>query len=212
MPADLPRVLKEGYRRFLRDRHAPERGRYIQLAELGQAPTAMVVGCCDARIDIAAIFDTEPGELFILRNVANLVPPYEPDGKHHGTSAAIEFAVQGLKVPHRIVLGHSHCSGVEAYLQKVRNKVEEKGFLGSWLTLLDNLKIVESDGFTFGDETAFELAGVRSSLARLREFPFVQKWVEQGLLQLHGLHFDLASGTLLELDEATGRFVALSEG
>ena len=212
MTADLPRVLKEGYRRFLRDRHAPERGRYIQLAELGQAPTAMVIGCCDARIDIAAIFDTEPGALFILRNVANLVPPYEPDGKHHGTSAAIEFAVQGLKVPRLIVLGHSHCGGVEAYRQKVRNKVEEKGFLGSWLSMLDNLKIVESDGFTYGDETAFELAGVRSSLKKLRDFPFVQKRVDAGLLALHGLHFDLASGTLLGLDEATGRFVALSEG
>jgi carbonic anhydrase len=211
MPADLPRVLKEGYRRFLRDRHAPDRGRYIQLAELGQAPTAMVVGCCDARIDIAAIFDTEPGALFILRNVANLVPPYEPDGKHHGTSAAIEFAVQGLKVPHLIILGHSHCGGIEAYRQKVRNKVEEKGFLGSWLTMLDNLKIVDSDGFTYGDETAFELAGVRSSLARLRAFPFVQKRVDQGLLQLHGLHFDLASGTLLGLDEGSGKFVALNE-
>ena len=136
----LPKSLKEGYRRFLRDRHAPDRGRYIQLSELGQAPTAMVIACCDARIDVSAIFDVEAGELFILRNVANLVPNYEPDGKHHGTSAAIEFAVQELKVPHLIVLGHSHCGGIEAYRQKVRNKVPERGFLGSWLTLLDGLE------------------------------------------------------------------------
>ena len=207
----LPKTLNEGYRRFLRDRHAPDRGRYIQLAELGQAPTAMVIACCDARIDVSAIFDVEAGELFILRNVANLVPNYEPDGKHHGTSAAIEFAVQELKVPHLIVLGHSNCGGIEAYRQKVRNKVPERGFLGSWLTLLDGLKIVESDGFTHGDETAFELAGVRSSLAKLRNFPFVRKREEAGLLALHGLHFDLGSGSLLALNEADGGFAALGE-
>ena len=207
----LPRSLIEGHRRFLRDKHAPERGRYIQLAELGQAPMAMAIACCDARVDISAIFDTEPGELFILRNVANLVPNYEPDGKHHGTSAAIEFAVQELKVPHLVVLGHSHCGGIEAYRQKVRNRVPERGFLGSWLTLLDGLKIVESDGFTYGDETAFELAGVRSSLAKLRNFPFVRKREEAGLLALHGLHFDLGSGSLLALNEADGGFVALGE-
>jgi carbonic anhydrase len=204
----LPKTLVEGYRRFVRDRHAPERGRYSQLAEFGQAPTAMVIACCDARIDVSAIFDVEAGELFILRNVANLVPNYEPDGKHHGTSAAIEFAVQELKVPHLVVLGHSHCGGIEAYRQKVRNKVPERGFLGSWLTLLDGVKIVECDGFTYGDETAFELAGVRSSLAKLRNFPFVRKREEAGLLALHGLHFDLESGRLIALDEEAGNFVA----
>lgn len=208
----LPRSLAEGYRRFVRDRHAPNRGRYIQLSELGQAPKAMVIACCDARIDVSAIFDVEAGELFILRNVANLVPDYEPDGKHHGTSAAIEFAVEQLKVPHLIVLGHSHCGGIEAFRQKVRNKVPERGFLGSWLTLLDGLKIVDSDGFTYGDETAFELAGVRSSLKKLREFPFVRKREEQGLLALHGLHFDLATGSLLTLDEASGTFTAANGG
>ncbi len=207
----LPKTLVEGYRRFVRDRHAPERGRYIQLAERGQAPTAMVIACCDARIDVSAIFDVEAGELFILRNVANLVPNYEPDGKHHGTSAAIEFAVQELKVPHLIVLGHSHCGGIEAYRQKVRNKVPERGFLGSWLTLLDGLKIVESDGFTHGDETAFELAGIRSSLVKLRNFPFVRKREETGLLALHGLHFDLATGSLLVLDETDGGFTGLGD-
>ena len=207
----LPRSLIEGHWRFRRDRHAPNQGRYRQLAELGQVPSAMVIACCDARIDVSAIFDVEAGELFILRNVANLVPNYEPDGKHHGTSAAIEFAVQELKVPRLIVLGHSRCGGIEAYRQKVRNKLPERGFLGSWLTLLDGLKIVESDGFTYGDETAFELAGVRSSLAKLRNFPFVRKREEAGLLALHGLHFDLASGSLISLDEATGSFAALTE-
>ena len=205
----LPKNLIEGHRRFLRDRHAPERGRYIQLAELGQAPTAMVIACCDARVDISAIFDTEAGELFILRNVANLVPPYEPEGKYHGTSAAIEFAVQVLKVPHLIVLGHSRCGGVAAYRQKVRDKVPERGFIGSWLTMLDNLKIDESEIFEFGDETAFEFAAIRSSLANLRTFPFIKTREKEGLLSLHGLHFDLATGAMLALDEKQGNFTEL---
>jgi carbonic anhydrase len=202
----LPRSLIEGHRRFLRDRHARERGRYMQLAELGQAPTAMVIACCDARADVSTIFDAEPGDLFILRNVANLVPPYEPEGKYHGTSAGIEFAVQGLKVPHLIILGHSRCGGVAAYRHRVRDKVAEGGFIGSWLTMLDDLKIDESEIFEFGDETAFEFAAIRSSLANLRTLPFVKKREEEGLLSLHGLHFDLASGTLLSLDHDRGSF------
>ena len=119
----LPATLLEGHFRFRRDVHARDRGRYQQLAELGQAPTAMVVGCCDARVDVSLIFDAKPGDLFILRNVANLVPPFEPEGRYHGTSAAIEFAVLGLKVPNLIVLGHSRCGGVAAYRQKVRDNV-----------------------------------------------------------------------------------------
>src|SRR6476620_6564098 len=196
----LPRSLIEGHRRFLRDKHAPERGRYAQLAELGQAPMAMAIACCDARVDISAIFDTEPGELFILRNVANLVPPYEPEGKYHGTSAAIEFAVLSLKVPHLIVLGHSHCGGVASYRHTVRGKVvPEQGFIGRWLTLLNNVKVSEPE-VAFGEELAFELAAIRSSLANLRTFPFIREREEEGLLRLNGLHFDLASGQLVVLD------------
>jgi carbonic anhydrase len=207
----LPKTLVEGHFRFRRDVHAKDRGRYLQLAELGQAPTAMVIACCDARVDVAAIFDAEPGALFIMRNVANLVPPYEPEGKYHGTSAAIEFAALALKVPHIIVLGHSHCGGVDAYRRGVRDKVPEQGFIGRWLTLLDNLKVVETDVFTYGDEVAFEFAAIRSSLANLRGFPFIEKGMKAGLLALHGLHFDLGSGTLLSLDGETGRFVAVEE-
>src|SRR5919106_5586494 len=105
----------------------------------------MVIACCDARVDVSTIFDAEPGALFIVRNVANLVPPYEPEGKYHGTSAAIEFAVLGLKVPNLIVLGHSRCGGVAAYREKVRDKVAREGFIGRWLTLLDDLKLADAD-------------------------------------------------------------------
>jgi carbonic anhydrase len=207
----LPKSLAEGHFRFRRDVHAKNRGRYLQLAELGQTPTAMVIACCDARVDVSMVFDAEPGALFIVRNVANLVPPYEPAGKYHGTSAAIEFAVQGLKVPALIVLGHSHCGGVDAYRQKVRDNVTRQGFIGAWLTLLDNLEPVESDIFAHGDETAFELAAIRSSLVNLRTFPFIRKREEDGLLALHGLHFDIGTGELLSLDQATGRFEPLAE-
>jgi carbonic anhydrase len=205
----LPKALLEGHFRFRRDEHAKNRGRYLQLAELGQAPTAMVIACCDARVDVSAIFDAEPGSLFIMRNVANLVPPYEPEGKYHGTSAAVEYAGTALKVPHIIVLGHSHCGGVDAYRRGVRDKVPEHGFIGSWLTLLDDLKIVDSDIFAYGDKTAFEFAAVRSSIANLNTFPFIQKRLKDGLLALHGLHFDLGTGELLCLEEETGRFATL---
>ena len=207
----LPKTLLEGHFRFRRDEHAKNRGRYLQLAELGQAPTAMVIACCDARVDVSAIFDAEPGSLFIMRNVANLVPPYEPEGKYHGTSAAVEYAATALKVPHIIVLGHSHCGGVDAYRRGVRDKVPEHGFIGSWLTLLDDLKIVDSDIFAYGDKTAFEFAAVRSSIANLNTFPFIQERMKDGLLSLHGLHFDLGTGELLNLEQDTGRFVSLPE-
>jgi len=206
----LPKTLVDGHFRFRREVHAKDRGRYIQLAELGQTPTAMVIACSDARVDVSAIFDAEPGALFILRNVANLVPPYEPEGKYHGTSAAIEFAALALKVPHIIVLGHSHCGGVAAYRQKVREHVPERGFIGRWLTLLDNLKVLETDVFAHGEEVAFELAAIRSSLANLRTFPFIKKRMNEGLLALHGLHFDIASGELIEREEASDNFAALN--
>src|SRR3989337_1898154 len=207
----LPKMLVEGHSRFRRDEHAKNRGRYLQLAELGQAPAAMVIACCDARVDVSAIFDAEPGSLFIMRNVANLVPPYEPEGKYHGTSAAVEYAALVLKVPHIVVLGHSHCGGVDTYRQRIRDKVPKQGFIGSWLTLLDQIKVVESDIFAYGDEMAFEFAAVRSSLANLRTFPLLREQEEKGLLALHGLHFDLGSGELLSLEQDTGRFEAVGE-
>jgi carbonic anhydrase len=171
----------------------------------------MVVACCDARVDVSAIFDAEPGALFIVRNVANLVPPYEPDGKYHGTSAALEFAATALQVPHVIVLGHSHCGGVNAYRRSVRDKVPAQGFIGSWLRLLDGLEPDESDVSIYGDTTAFEFAAVRASLANLETFPFVRNRMRDGSLALHGLHFDLGSGRLLSIEQETGRFTALGE-
>ena len=147
----------------------------------------MVIACCDARVDVSAIFDAEPGALFIMRNVANLVPPYEPEGKYHGTSAAVEFAV------HRAESAAHHRARTFALRRrrqpigtKVRDKIPEHGFIGRWLTLLDDLKLVESDVFAYGDEMAFEFAAVRSSIANLRTFPFIQKRMKDGLLACTG--------------------------
>ena len=194
----LPKTLIDGHWRFRRNVHAADRGRYLQLAELGQAPAAMIIACCDARVDVSAVFDSEPGALFILRNVANLVPPFEAGGKYHGTSAAIEFAAMNLKVPNIIVLGHSHCGGVNAYRQSVRDHVHERGFIGSWLTLLDNLDVEESEIFTYGDEMAFELAAIRSSLTNMRSFPFIKEREGEGIF--HFLH----QGELESLLRAAG--------
>jgi len=206
----LPKSLLDGYWRFRNERHAPEKGRYQQLAALGQSPTAMIVGCCDSRVDVSAIFDAEPGDIFIVRNVANLVPPFERDGKYHGTSAAVEYAATVLNVPNIIVLGHSHCGGVAAYRVSDKDK-EDPSFIGRWLTLLKGLDVKENDIKAFGEQTAFELAGIRQSPPNSRTFDALKEREAAGLLALHGLHFDIGSGIVLALDEETGTFSPLLE-
>ncbi len=171
----------------------------------------MVIACCDSRVDVSAIFDAGPGELFIMRNVANLVPPFESGGRFHGTSAAVEYAATVLNVPNIIVLGHSHCGGVSAYREKLAGKADETSFIGRWLTLLDGLDVKQADMDAFGQEIAFELAGIRQSLENLRTFDALKKREAEGLLALHGLHFDIGSGTVLALDEETDTFAPLPE-
>ena len=207
----LPKSLIDGYWRFRRDRHEPEKGRYRQLAALGQSPNSMVIACCDSRVDVSAIFDAGPGVLFIMRNVANLVPPFEPEGRFHGTSAAVEYAATVLNVPNIIVLGHSHCGGVAAYREKLAGKADETSFIGRWLTLLDGLDVKKSEVEAFGQETAFELSGIRQSIANLRTFDALKEREAEGLLDLHGLHFDIGSGTVLALEEKTDTFAPLPE-
>lgn len=217
----LPNDLVEGHRRFRREIPAAERSRYEQLAEHGQTPMALVIACCDSRVDVSKIFSTGPGELFVVRNVANLVPPYEPDGSHHETSAAIEFAVLGLKVPHIIVLGHSQCGGVKAF-RKMREGApgadEGPSFLGGgdsfisrWMRLLEGVEIDDEDLKTYGPEMALELAGVRASLGKLRTFPALKEREEQGQIALHGLHFDIGTRKLVGLDPDSNRFVPILE-
>lgn len=200
----LPKSLIDGYHRY-RASIAAERGRLQQLAALGQAPTALVVACCDARLLPQEIFDAEPGALFILRNVANLVPPYEVEGSFHGTSAAIEFAVLHLRVPHVVVLGHSHCGGIDAYLSGRRLEEAEGDHISRWMSLLDGAAAAAGDA-PADPQQALEFAAVRTSLANLRSFPALARREQDGLLALHGVHVDIAAGAMRVLDEASGRF------
>src|ERR687894_3184113 len=131
----FPKRLVDGYRAFLGERFPRERSRFAALAEAGQRPEVMVIGCCDSRVPPEVIFDARPGELFVVRNVANLVPPYAPDGDYHGTSAALEFAVQALKVKHIVVLGHARCSGIQAFAEEAA-PLSSGDFIGKWMTMI----------------------------------------------------------------------------
>ncbi len=209
----LPRSLTEGYRRFRRDHQADSRGRLEQLAALGQAPTALVIACCDARVLPQAIFDAEPGELFIVRNVANLVPPFEAGGRFHGTSAAIEYAVLSLQVPHVMVLGHSHCGGIGAYREQRREPGTSDGFISEWMSILDAAPTLPPIGNAELDEqTRLELAAIRLSLNNLRSFAALAEREREGRLALHGAYYDIATGTLSLLDDAENRLVTLDGG
>lgn len=203
----FPARLTEGYRTFLDERFAREKGRYEQLAEKGQSPEIMVIGCCDSRVSPEVIFDASPGELFVVRNVANLVPPYETGGDYHGTSAALEFAVQALRVKHIVVLGHARCGGVRAFADDTA-PLSPGDFIGRWMTLI--APAAERIGPRTGDfaeyQTKLELAAVENSLRNLMTFPCVRILVERGKLQLHGAYFGVATGVLMIRDPETGEF------
>jgi carbonic anhydrase len=196
----FPERLTRGYQDFLRGAYRAERDKYLALAEGGQRPQIMVIGCCDSRAAPETIFSAGPGEIFVLRNVANLVPPYAPDSQYHGTSAAIEFAVLGLEVRHIVVLGHARCGGIAA-LSDETAALGESDFVGRWMSILaPALDEVPADG----DPEALELASIGRSLDNLRGFPFVARRLGEGQLALHGAHFDIATGKLRVLDEASG--------
>ncbi|WP_436644123.1 carbonic anhydrase [Microbaculum sp. FT89] len=210
----FPADLINGYRRYAGERLPEERGRLAQLAKLGQAPRAMVIGCCDSRAAPETVFSTRPGELFVVRNVANIVPPYAPDDAHHSTSAAIEFAVRELMVPDIVVLGHSLCGGIAAYL-KGRQLEEIRGdFIGPWIDLLSGsqseAEATDKDLADADMQRAVEEVVVRRSLKNLTTFPFVREKVDAGEVTLHGAHFGIATGELRILDPETGRFEAVA--
>jgi carbonic anhydrase len=210
--AGFPERLTEGYRAFMSQRFAKESARYRQLAEKGQKPRTLLIGCCDSRVAPEAIFDMGPGELFVVRNVANLVPPYRPDDEFHGTSAALEFAVMGLRVEHVVVMGHAQCGGVKAYAENEADPymrpLSPGDFIGSWMRLI--APAAQALGAPQGEMGAYveRLAkqSVVNSLANLRTFPCVRTLEERGLLALHGAYFGVMDGQLETLDPATGRF------
>jgi carbonic anhydrase len=209
----FPDHLKDRYRRFRFRHFAPHQDHFSDLASHGQSPEVMVVSCSDSRVDPEQIFSALAGELFVVRNVANLVPPYETSGKFHGVSAALEFAVLNLRVKHIVIMGHSGCGGVKACLEHEAARQTEAQFISHWMSMLDGARdrIVRdlSGKPSVEQRAALEREGVKASLENLRTFPFVKGLEDAGRLQLHGAYFDIASGTLDVLHPITGRFVAL---
>jgi carbonic anhydrase len=208
----LPQRLRDGYAMFRAGRLPAEQSRYRELAERGQTPEAMVIGCCDSRVAPEAIFDAGPGELFVVRNVANLVPPYSPDGAYHGVSAALEYAVTVLHVQHVVVLGHARCGGVQAFA----DDAAAGDFLGKWMSMLAPVAASipprddEQDLAPGSYLTRLEQASMLASLQNLQTFPFIRSRCERGQLALHGAYFDVASGELSALDPATGKFMPVT--
>ena len=209
----LPERLTKGYRAFLEGRFAVERGRYQALADSGQSPTIMVIGCVDSRVSPEVIFDAAPGELLVARNVANLVPAYESpteeDPSHqHGTSAALEFAVRALRVRDIIVLGHAFCGGVKAFADDAA-PLSDSDFIGKWVRQIAPAAKAIAPRVGEGEEgylRKLEFASVELSLRNLMTFPFVKAAVEKGELTLHGAYFGVASGRLLVRNDRTGAF------
>lgn len=205
--------LIDGYRRFRNGGWQQQRDRWDELAE-GQSPKVMVIACSDSRVEPSQIFDTNPGEIFVVRNVAALVPPFETTPGRHGVSAALEFAVQFLKVEDIVVMGHGLCGGCHAALHETMAGAEpgKGGFIADWIALLDPardaVRAAHDDIDTAHAGRAMEMAGVGISVANLRTFPCVQELEARGRLRLHGAYFAISDGVLHILDEETGVFAA----
>ena len=196
--------LLNGYRRFRTEVWPAERARYESLSRRGQAPKTLVVACSDSRVDPATVFAAAPGELFVARNVAGLVPPYQPDGEYHGTSAVLEYGVRVLKVARIVVLGHAQCGGVQALVQGA--PAEARDFVEPWMGMIKNLaRPAPHSGFDA--LTHFETEVVRLSLENLLTFPWIRSAVEAGDLSLHGMRFDIHVGELSRLEG--DRFVVI---
>jgi len=206
----FPARLIDGYRAFAEGRLRTEQNRYRELASSGQSPEILVIGCCDSRVSPEVIFDARPGELFVVRNVANLVPPYTPDGATRAVSAAIEYAVQALKVKHIVVLGHAHCGGIRAYAEPSATPLSPGDFIGSWMEMIAPAakKLGAPAGYkSFEDYIhQLELRAIETTLANLMSFPWVKALVESGKLGLHGAYFGVAEGELSLRDPKTGEF------
>ncbi len=211
--AGFPNRLVDGFKAFNYGPLRRERERIAHLASDGQRPEIMIIACCDSRAAPEMIFDTAPGEIFVVRNVANLAPPYTPDGEHHGTSAALEFAVQALKVKHIVVMGHGRCGGINVFRQQHEGISSEPlspgDFIGKWITLIEpataDLRCEDVTSLE-ARQRAMEEASIRNSLTNLRTFPCVRILLERGQLRLHGAWFDIFSGELWTMDEADGDF------
>ncbi len=214
----LPERLVDGYRAFLDGRFPNEKRRFETLAEAGQKPRIMLIGCCDSRCAPEVIFDASPGEIFVLRNVAALVPPYKPNDDYHSTSAALEFGVMGLRVEHIVVMGHESCGGVKAYADNEADPylrpLSPGDFIGAWIKLIapaaQRLGPPPSNpDAPYIERLAFQ--SIQQSIENLRTFPCIRNLEEKGRLSIHGAYFGVADGRLLAFDEPGGKFVPIAE-
>ena len=212
-PRVLPRRLVEGYESFVSGRFAGEQQRYRALAEHGQNPAVMLIGCCDSRCAPEVIFDAGPGEMFVVRNVANLVPPYAPDDDYHGTSAALEFGVMGLRVEHIVVMGHAQCGGVRAFAEFQQDPfhapLSPGDFISSWIRLM--APSAARLGAAPAEPTPeylekLALESIKQSIVNLRSFPCIKTLEERGKVKLHGCYFGVMDGRLLAFDEENDVF------
>lgn len=208
MDAAIQKLIR-GFGRFRTRYFETEQTLYRRLTQQGQSPQIMVIACCDARVDPALITDSDPGDLFVVRNVANLVPPQETGGHYHGTSAAIEFAVRSLRVRHVIVLGHARCGGIHALLQGHRDTNASGQYIQPWMAIADEARTValaaHGDPSSDAAQRACEQAAIRVSLRNLRTFSWIRERTERGELTLHGWYFDIEQGQLM-------RFAAEHDG
>lgn len=207
--AGFPSILLDGYRAFKEGRFSQESERYRELAEKGQNPSTLVIACCDSRVAPETVFNAAPGDVFVVRNVANLIPPYEPDGHFHATSAALEFAVQSLKIRQIVVLGHGRCGGIKAALNPGGEPLSPGDFIGKWMELLGPpAEAVYSNKWMTDAERqkALERISIRYSMANLLTFPCISILAEKKRLTLHGAWFDIAEGELWLMDQETGDF------
>jgi len=208
----LPSYLVHRYQGWKATTYSENQSWYRRLASDGQHPRAMVISCCDSRVHVTSIFGADQGEFFIHRNIANLVPPYEPDGDHHGTSATIEYAVTALKVAHLMVLGHSQCGGVQGCIDMCKGHAPElekkESFVGRWMDILrpkyDLVADIEDEQ---QQARALERQSVLASLSNLMTFPFVKDAVDKGELTLHGLWTDIGEGGLEYYDPKLEKFL-----
>ncbi|WOH81982.1 carbonic anhydrase [Bradyrhizobium sp. BEA-2-5] len=209
----FPKQLIDGYRTFATQRLPTEQSRYRDLSERGQFPETMVIGCCDSRVSPEVIFDVGPGELFVVRNIANLVPVYQPDGTAHGVSAALEYAVTVLKVKHIVVLGHAQCGGIRAFVDKIE-PLTPGDFIGKWMQMfIKPGEVVEQREHESMAQFVerIEKAAVFRSLENLMTFPFVRKAVESGQMQTHGAYFGVSEGSLFVLDRVAKEFISVRD-
>lgn len=210
----VPQQLLQGFLRF-RERHFGRAdGLFQQLVAKGQNPKTLVVACCDSRVDPALVLDCAPGDLFVIRNVANLVPPFETSGNYHGTSAALEFGVRNLEVEDIIVLGHAQCGGIRALLNQAPGAEAREGFVSSWMKVASNARnrvLSRMSGEPLENQArACEQEAILGSLDNLLTFPWILERVAQKKLALHGWYFDMEHGELLRYNPDSNRFEAFS--